>query len=353
MPTRKNIFVIGRKGHEGDENQLTEMLAYLFQEEPSLIPEWLQSLKIPVQGNEDWQIETQRAVPGGFLDLVLFAPGKALVIIESKLGSTTDFPQLKKYISYAKRVKVSGPKVLLFTTQHVEPWPAGVEAEADDEDPSMRVKLLLCRWQALGDFLRLFERSLVQDFVGMLEQEGLVKPEALTADDWTAWRSGYLVSRRLMALLEEATPQLQTVAPEFNKAMPVTLSNTGQIFRGLDFDRISLYVGFSPSRKLTRPEDQARITVYVLNKTLSPADRKAAGQAAVEKAATPNVAMSGWGEQHIVRTAPTQDVLTATDFDSQCEQFVVHVQETLTYFRELGYLRPRPGSSLSTADTAL
>jgi hypothetical protein len=34
---RKNIFLIGRRGHKGDENQLTEMLAFLFQQEPELV----------------------------------------------------------------------------------------------------------------------------------------------------------------------------------------------------------------------------------------------------------------------------------------------------------------------------
>jgi hypothetical protein len=37
-PLRKNIFLIGRRGHERDENQLTEMLAYLFHEERDLVP---------------------------------------------------------------------------------------------------------------------------------------------------------------------------------------------------------------------------------------------------------------------------------------------------------------------------
>jgi hypothetical protein len=338
MPTRKNIFVIGRKGHEGDENQLTEMLAYLLQEEPSLIPGWLQSMEITNEGMDDWQIETQRAVPDGFLDLVLFAPAKALVIIESKLGSTTDFPQLKKYIRYAKGVSVTGPRALVFMTQHIAPWPAGIEAEADDKDREKRVKLVLRRWQALGEFLRLSDRPLIQDFVGMLEQEGLVKPDALTMDDWTAWRTGNLVSRRLRTLLQEATPELQQVAPGFKKAYAVTLSNDGQIFRGFDFEGISLYVGFWPSQRLTRPHDQARITVYVLNKALPESERKAAGQAAVEASASPSVAMSGWGEQHVVRTTPAQEVLTATDFDSQRDQFASHVRATLDHFREIGYL---------------
>jgi hypothetical protein len=127
---RKNLFVIGRKDREGDENQLTEMLAYLFQEEPGLATGWLADLGLFLDEASTWQVETQRAVPGDFLDLVLYDRSKALVIVESKLGSTTDFAQITKYVEYVKSVAVSGPRALVFMTQHPEPWPVGVEAEA-------------------------------------------------------------------------------------------------------------------------------------------------------------------------------------------------------------------------------
>ena len=41
MSDRKNIFLIGRRGHEGDEDQLTEMLAFLWQQEPEVLSNWL------------------------------------------------------------------------------------------------------------------------------------------------------------------------------------------------------------------------------------------------------------------------------------------------------------------------
>lgn len=41
---RKNIFLIGRRGHEGDEDQLTEMLAFLWQEDRGALARWLDSL---------------------------------------------------------------------------------------------------------------------------------------------------------------------------------------------------------------------------------------------------------------------------------------------------------------------
>ena len=39
MASRKNLFVIGRR--PGHENQLTEMLAYLLQEDEELLGRWL------------------------------------------------------------------------------------------------------------------------------------------------------------------------------------------------------------------------------------------------------------------------------------------------------------------------
>lgn len=345
---RKNLFAIGRKGHEGDENQLTEMLAYLFQEEDNLIRHWLASLDIVVDGIDGWQVETQRSVPGGFLDLVLFAPGQAIAIIESKLGSTTDFQQIAKYVSYAKLVNASGPKALIFTTQSPEPWPPGVEQQAGDE-----VKLVLRRWQALADFLRESHRPLAQDFVVMLEQEGLVTPNALTEADWDAWNVGYRVTRQLRALLEEAADDLKTVAPNFKKINAVTLSNTGAIYRQIEFEGLSVYVGFWPTRNPMKPSDRVLITVYVLNTNRSFEERKAEGKAAVERAGSEYVALSGWSDYHVVRTHPALEVLVGIDFRQQCQELVAHVREALNYFHEIGYL-PVPVSAESnpSADQA-
>ncbi|MHB1244288.1 MAG: hypothetical protein ACYC1P_12960, partial [Gaiellaceae bacterium] len=81
MASRKNLFTVGRKGHRGDENQLTEMLAYLLQEEPSSIAELVEEMGIPSADGWKWRHETQRAVPDGFLDLAMYVPRQALVIL--------------------------------------------------------------------------------------------------------------------------------------------------------------------------------------------------------------------------------------------------------------------------------
>ncbi len=339
MADRKNIFRIGRQGHRGDENQLTEMLAYLFQQERQLVPQCLDGLGIECDVGDGWEVETQRSVPGGFLDLVLFVPGKTLVIVESKLGSTTDFQQISKYISYAKSFPASTWKALLFMPQHREPWPARIEDQASDD-----VALVLRRWQALGDVLRNTDSVLGNDFVNMLEHEGLVTPKPLTSNDWQTWSAGNRVSRHLATLLDETGEALGKCEPSLKKIYAVTFSNTGAIHRGLDFEGLSLYVGFWPTRKPTGRDDSALVSVYVLNKRLPLADRKAEGQAAVEKAASPHVAMSGWSEYHVGRTAPAPLVLDASDFKAQCNQLVDHVIDALAFFRDLGYLDHIPGS---------
>ncbi len=83
MADRKNIFLIGRR--PGDEDQLTEMLAFLWQEQPELVETWLGSLGLKWEPGL-WEIETQFVLPSGKRpDIAITTPaGKTLV--ESKLG---------------------------------------------------------------------------------------------------------------------------------------------------------------------------------------------------------------------------------------------------------------------------
>ena len=93
----------------------------------------MRSLGLDATDQGPWEVETQRAIKGGFLDLVLFSPGRALAIVESKLGSTTDYCQITKYVAYAKGVTVPGQRALVLTTQHPERWPDGVTEVAGRE----------------------------------------------------------------------------------------------------------------------------------------------------------------------------------------------------------------------------
>ena len=341
----RNIFLIARKGHEGDENQLTEMLAWLLERQRELIPSWLSSLGLEIEREDEWLVETQRAVPGGFLDLVLHARGRAIAVLESKLGSTTDLGQISKYVEYLKTVEVTGPRALVFTTQHPEQWPGGADAVAGDD-----VRLILRRWHALGDFLRTSESDLAQDFATMLEKEGLVTPDALTTRDWETWHRGYAVTRRLRGLINESAAGIQALEPNFEKSGGAVLSNNGLLYRLFYFSHIALGVAFWPTRKPTRPKDFATVVTYVLDRTLPETERKDAGLKVVERAATRQVAMSGWAENYVQRSVPVQDVLTGNDFAAQIAQLVSHVADSLVYFRGLGY--PAVAHPISTGISA-
>jgi hypothetical protein len=320
------------------------MLAYLFQEEPELVPGWLAEAGLPAMDFEGWKLQTQRAVPGGFLDLVLFVPGKALVIIESKLGSTTAFDQVAKYVRYAREMPVDGVKALILLTQHPEPWPSGVEAETGGE-----VTLIRRRWQDMADFLREQDSALTSDFVAMLEKEGLVKPDALTHADWDAWRTGSMVSLRLATLLRESLQQLKEVQPGFKSAGPVVFTNDGGIYRLLHFEHLSVAPLFWPVRQPETPGAFANVVLFVLNTSLPASERKQAGEQAVSRAASSNVGIGWWNEYYVHHGTPAHEVLTADTFEGQMTQLAEHTRATLAYFRSLGYLPTPAASALVTS----
>jgi hypothetical protein len=106
--TPKNIFTIARRGSADDEDQLTELLAYLFQEEPSALDAWLTSLGLDGELSS-WR--TQCVIPGGRLDFVV-EHDQAVLIVESKLGSSTDYLQCSKYIDWLREVGTERRKAL-------------------------------------------------------------------------------------------------------------------------------------------------------------------------------------------------------------------------------------------------
>lgn len=329
---RKNLFSIGRR--EGNENQLTEMLAYLLQEEDGLAGELLLALGLAARPGCHWEVETQRGIPSGFLDLVLGAPGEAFVIIESKLGSYTDYAQMAKYIEYAAELPVTGLRALVFTTQQPEPWPPGIEALAE----ARGVFLADRRWQALADALSSSGRQLADDFVAMLAEEALVHPPSLTTTDWQAWREGNRIARVLGSLLTEADAGLKSVHPGFAKRGAVVFSSTGQIYRSYEFAGLQIWPGFWPSRKPSDPENHALVTVYAARTDLPIPERKALGRKVVTQVGLPSFTLGEWAEAPVLRSRPTHEVLTADSFLGQRDQFVAHVREVLSFLAEVGYI---------------
>lgn len=329
---RKNIFLIGRTNSRGHENQLTEMLAYLFQQHPELIGVWLKKVGLVVPEG-DWAVHTQRGIESGFLDLVLEIPGRATVIVESKLGSTTDYLQIQKYLGYLAALPTGMLKALVFMTQKPEDLPAGVEREKQDD-----VELLPRRWQLMGDVLRSSEVELGEDFATMLEQEDMVTPDAIHGADVENWNTGVRVGRGLGTILDEATREISGLEEGLQKVGAVVYSGNGLIYRLFHFRVLSLGVGFWPVKDIAKVGELALVNGYVLNTTLPVSARKQAGQGAVAKAASVRVAMSGWAEHYVLRSLPLSEVLTEPDFAGQVTQMIEFSRETVAFFRALEYL---------------
>jgi hypothetical protein len=83
---RKNIFLIGRRSHEHDEDQLTEMLAFLWQEERRTLERWLESLGLPTEVGTA-EVETQFRLPSGKRPDIVIRSTEGTTLVESKLGS--------------------------------------------------------------------------------------------------------------------------------------------------------------------------------------------------------------------------------------------------------------------------
>lgn len=345
----KNLFLLARKGNEGRENQLTEMLAYLLQEERAVIHAFLAAAQpeLPVVEAE-WQIETQRTIPAGFLDLVLVCP-RALVIVESKLGSFTDYEQIAKYARYARSVPAEHRTIIL-VTREPEDYPVGVELEAGGQ-----VDLVNLRWWDLAEAAKSHGQRLGNQFADMLEQEGIVKPPAFTDNDWATLNAGAALIRRVGKLLDEAKSQMlgasETAAPATIGS--VVYSGGGFVYRLVHFHGVSAGLGFWASAMQPGVPDGVHIVAYALNTSLAEGERAKAGKAFVQRLDEPQVMMSGFSEGYVQRSALAASVLDPeSGFEQQLSQAMGFLAESLAYFRTEGYLPAGSVDEAAAADTA-
>jgi hypothetical protein len=104
MSDRKNLFLIGRRSN--DEDQLTEMLAGLWQFEPELPSLWLASLGLDVHEVDSWDFETQYTIPSGARpDIALWSEQQVFVLVESKLDAGLTKPRRLATRSFLESVK--------------------------------------------------------------------------------------------------------------------------------------------------------------------------------------------------------------------------------------------------------
>ncbi len=343
MLERKNIFRIARS-RAGPEDQLTELLAFLWQEEPELLVRWLATLGI--DAGAELTVATQRGVVDGRLDIEV-AGAASVVIVESKLGSTTSFEQMQTYIAHARDAVPTGERAIVLLTQSHEEWPLGIK-ELASAPP--KVRLIRCRWQALGESVREHGDVLAQDFVHMLEREDLVTPDPIRSEDWGTWSRAGDIAGRLWALLDEVRPEIETFADGYRSASRGV--GTHWLYRNFRFQSIEIGVGFASSRRghvmgcrfaPARPaperDDDPVIYAWAYDPTLADDEYARAANDAVSSAAklAPESARGvSWGANPS-RVAIASAIVVASDFQGQLADVVAFARETASLFARAGY----------------
>lgn len=328
----KNIFKIGRAAQIGPENQLTEMLAYLWEQRPSLLTAWLHNLSPRLARHSPLRIETQYRY-GRRPDMLISKTGEIAILVEFKLGSEEGPRQLFDYVTHLAEGRSESVRALVYVTPRREEWPRGVRAAARRG----KVMLRMFRWQDMVSLLASSD-GLAHEFLGLLEQERLVMPEPLTTTDFGAWTIGVSTVERLRALLEEARPELIKLAPGYRKSGPQS-TNPYYIYRLHSFEQLQFGVGFSPGNA-TRP---SVINTVALNEMIPANERRSAAQSALEHPSGECDYL--WWDEWPTRSRPATDVLTASDFKEQTKQVVAFGRESLAAFREIGYLTASPEAS--------
>ena len=334
-----NIFKIARKSSR-DEDQLTDLLAWLLRAEPEVVAALLTSLDCDASTAS---VATQRRVPDGRIDLELTAEGQAAVVIESNLGSHTTHLQCKTYIEYLAALPVDD-RVLVLVTQLHEDWPPGIVDFAADHE----VRLARRRWWDITLALEESDAGLALDFVEMLRAEGLVVPDALTDEDWT---SGAGIPTAAHALMLEVKPGLAELsAIPSTQAVYDSAGRYRSIYCSARSENAEIALGVAATwRDLV---DQRRITPKVTTpaiegsvitcfvRDLGSADLLADATKAVQAGGDGVVGIS-W-KQCPVRATSAASVLTSHDFRVQVEQALGYARETADHFRRIGYLKDKP-----------
>jgi len=337
MDARKNIFAIGRKGHKGDEDQLTEMLAFLWQEAPELVPLWLGRLLPQLGRVSDWIVDTQVVLPSKRRpDVRLRVSGEAVVLIESKLDADEGDRQLQDYAEYLI-AEPEPTKALIFLTQK----------PASSNLPTVEgVSVHHVRWQTMRDVLDGSRNPLARDFREMLTEEGLVVPTKITPEEWGAWAHSFEISDRVIEIMNEAQPHLIKLEPGYQKTGPTT-SNATNLLRIQTFAHSQFALLFSPGKFHGY---EGHIGLIAINSEVTdPAQRRSRAEAAAAKLGPD--AWVHYGDWVGVY-APVRVVLgDCEDFQAQVRAAVSFAREALGRLRDVGYLRP-PLEALPS-DTAI
>jgi hypothetical protein len=337
LSTRKNIFLIGRRGHEGDEDQLTEMLAFLWQEDSQALDRWLDSIGLPTDLGTA-EIETQFTIPSGKRPDILVRSDRSLTLVESKLASGFGGTQIRDYLDFLG-VQI-GRRALILLTQRPEVVAAEYASAANDSG----VALITTRWQEMAERLGdPGEETLAGDFIQLLIREGLVKPKGFSASDWETWNAGYNIGLRIEALLAELDPHIARILPN---AKGRSSSSKFWTWRVWSTGSVDVGMAFLAAEWTDRPHTSPGLHCWVLNRESD----EAAAMRAVGVSATNR---SHWTESAQVRGSyglnpfgpaigrHAHEVFTTDTFEKQVGEASAFVRETVDYFTSRGYLPPR------------
>ena len=254
---RKNIFLIGRRGHEGDEDQLTEMLAFLWQQELHTLDAWLDSLGLPTNVGTG-EVGTQCTIPSGKRPDIAIRSDDGTTLVESKLGSGFGETQIRDYLAFLGGC--AGRRALVLLTEMPEAPPLA-ELERAEE---LGVTLLSARWQDMSEYLgEPGEETLAGDFIQLLIREGLVKPDPLGASDWEVWNAGYNVELRIDALLGELDPHVSRTLPGARARSGASKLWTWRVW---STGAVDVGLAFLAAEWLDRPHTDPVVHCWVLNR---------------------------------------------------------------------------------------
>ena len=353
MAERKNIFLIGRRRMAGDEDQLTEMLAFLWQEEPETLERWLNAVGLAIDVDRDRvEVETQFTIPSGKRpDVAILAP-ESCTLVESKLGSGFGDTQVGDYLEYLGTV--SGRKGLVLLTQ----MPEAIPERYVDQAEALDVRLVSQRWHDMSRYLgEPGEESLAGDFVQLLIREDLVKPEPLAKQDWEMWNGGYNVLLRLDAFLTELDPAVRQMRSAAKWKTTNGLSKRW-IYRVWRADGIELGFGFGAAPDDKQPHGDPIAFAFV-------GDAEATEDDAMRAVGVEKGTRYRWSTNQTMNAScgllyswpslgrASKDIFTTgTSFDGQVQEAASFLYETAEYFRSRGYL-PHELRLVAPAGTAV
>jgi len=336
---RKNIFLVGRQGHRGDENQLTEMLAFLWQEHPDVLVTWLGRLGLDLP-EQEWEVETQFVLPSRKRpDLVLTSQG-LIVIVESKLDSGLGDTQLDDYLEYLELEEHTLlDRHLVVLTKAPTASPRHAERAL-----ASGISYVETRWQDMTDAMRdSYGDGLANDFVQLLTREGLVKPPALMDRDWAAWNRGFDVALRVDGFLSELTP----IALERYKLDNVSAGSTKRwLYRLWKSPQVQLGLGFGASAS----DNNANSEPIVFSMCWNAERTKDQAKAAIGGRNWGSVeGLSGslgllWGEWP-TRAVNVSESFGEASFEEQLEVALTFIDTTAAFFAEAGYLPEQFGAA--------